>query len=376
MKKNFFGVFLFAALGMVMSAPMVFADINRNVIDAVKLGYNFRFNESSRLLEDYIKKNPDSLDGYAGRIIYDFLIINQDSDRDNIDLIILHLKELEEKADIAYAKSSSIQNRFYQCFTDYYLMKSYALTENWVKSFTHASRARTAALELKPDIEKIPDLYFIIGDQDYSSSLAPGGLKSAMKFFDFNPERANSLAMIETAMKKGQLVREEAKMYYISSCLYVEKKYPAALGATDDFLAEFPDNLSARYYKIDILLRMQDTAQAQALLDSINKGSMAALLKGKWAARNEQMKGNIFNAKGNYSEALEFYHRAVDSDNLSNYTYTEITLEMGKLYDVLGKRKEAREWFWSCEKSSGLVIQREEARILRQDGYSSTKGSY
>ncbi len=370
MKKQFC-CFLFAVL---LSPAAIFAEFNMDVLDAVRNAYNFKFAESGRLLEEFIKKNPENLDGYAGRIIYDFLIINQDPDEKNIETIISHLKDLEIRADEACKKNNSSENRFFQCFTDYYLMKSLALSQNWAGSFSHAAKARSVALELKKEIRNIPDLYFIIGEQDYSSSLAPGSFRPAMKLFDFNPERLESLSMIETAMEKGLLTRQEAKIYYISSCIYIEKKYQRALDITDEFLVEFPDNLSARFYKIDILLRMGELEKAEKLLEA--SASEPYLLKGKWAARNTQMKGNLYNAKGNYTEALKLYSVAVEAEKLSNYTYTEITLEMGKLYDILGNRKEARQWFWKCEKSSGLAIQKEEAKTLRQEGYKGSRGSY
>ncbi|MDX9801383.1 MAG: hypothetical protein RBT69_08620 [Spirochaetia bacterium] len=346
------------------------------IVKAIRYSYNFQFDKAGELIDQYISANPDDLEGLAGRIIYDFLVINQYPDKKNIEVILKHLDEYSEKIDLLLKQKDSIQNNFYRCFADYYYMKSYALNNEWISSFSHATKSKSAAEKLIVHIDKLPDLYFILGDQYYTASLLPDTMQPLLKAFSFNPDSESGLKYLELAMEKGVLTRQEAKIFYISSAIYIEKDYEKALSVTEEFLHNFPDNLTAVFYKIDILLRKKDTGQAKKMLDIIEKDISAGKVKGKWISRYQQMYGNWYNTNGDYKKAIEYYEKALKYGQISSYTYTEITLETGKLYDVLGDRGSARSWFWKCEKSKGLLIQREEAKIHRENTYKGSRGSY
>ena len=88
--------------------------------------------------------------------------------------------------------------------------------------------------------------------------------------------------------------------------------------------------------------------------------------------------GNYYNALGDYGRALELYNKAIEIDDISDYAFAEITLEMGKLYDILGDRRRARASYWKCEKSGGLILHREEEkssvqRLLKDQGHPTDR---
>jgi len=360
----------------VFPAAAAVTEEKSKIVSAIRYSYNFQFEKADELINQYIADNPEDLDGHAGRIVYDFLIINQNPDKKNIETILEHLDDYSKKIDNLLKQADTVQNRFHRCFADYYYMKSYALNNDWLASFSHASRSRSAAVELEKNIDSLPDLYFILGDQDYTTALVPETLQPFMKLISFSPDPDSGLKYLELAMQNGVLTRQEAKIFYISSAIYIEKNYDKALSVAEEFLSNFPENLSARFYKIDILLRKKDVLQAGKLLEVIEKEIASGRVTGKWISRYNQMCGNYHNTKGEYEKAIEYYEKALSFEQISNYTYTEITLETGKLYDVLGNRGRARSWFWKCEKSKGLLIHREEAKIHRENGYSERRGSY
>jgi tetratricopeptide (TPR) repeat protein len=360
---------------IIVSFP-VRADINREIITSIKYAYNFQFDESRKILEKYILDNPDDPGGYAGRVVYDFLIINQNPDKNNIAVILNNLRDFELRIDILLQQDNSAENRFYKCFIDYYFMKSHALNSSWLQSFSRASKSRALALDLREYLDILPDLYFILGDQDYTSSLVPQSIQPFMKAVSFKPDPETGLKLIEKAMQKGVLTRYEAMMFYISSLIYIEKDFPGALEVTEMYLEKFPANLSARFYKIDLLLRDKRIDDARQILNQLDKDIASGKIGGKWISRYYQMYGNYYNSLGNYNTAIEYYEKALEYGDISGYTLAEITLETGKLYDITGDRKNARLSYWRCEKSGGLIIHREEAKLLRDKGYSGTRGSY
>ena len=258
------------------------------ITDAIRYAYNLRFDKAEEIISKYIKENPDNLTGYAGRAVYDFLVINQNPDQENIDTIFKNLREFEEILDNRLSRDNSVETRFYKCFADYYFMKSYALNRNWISSFRSASRSRSLALELKEHIDILPDLYFILGDQDYTASLVPSSLEPLMRFVSFSPDRAKGLRLLEKAMEHGVLTRHEARMFYISSMIYVEGNFKKALELTDSFLEDFPENLTAVFYRADILLRKGRIIEAVRMLDRIDAIYIKGGLAGKWLSKYHQ----------------------------------------------------------------------------------------
>ena len=88
------------------------------------------------------------------------------------------------------------------------------------------------------------------------------------------------------------------------------------------------------------------------------------------------MTGNFSNSRGDYREAIELYKQAMEFSDISGYTATETALEIGKLYDIIGNRKEAVKAYKVCAKGNGLELQKEEARVLQRSPYTESRGSY
>ena len=61
---------------------------------------------------------------------------------------------------------------------------------------------------------------------------------------------------------------------------------------------------------------------------------------------------------------------------ISGYTATETALEIGKLYDIIGNRKEAVKAYKDSAKGNGLELHKEEARVLQRRPYTENRGSY
>ncbi|MGL1894464.1 MAG: hypothetical protein OCD02_22755 [Spirochaetaceae bacterium] len=361
-------ILLFFTLSLTISA--------NSVNSAIELAYNFQFDESQKSLDRYRNFNPSDIDGDLGQIIFDFLMIKQNPTKDNFKKIYSVLKDTEKKIKKKLKKENNTKDELNLCLVNYYYMKSYALENKWLTTLRYAVEARKISLTLADKVEDIPDLYFILGEQNYTTALAPKGLKPLLEHFDFVPDRQKGIKLIEVAAKKGHLTKYEATVMYISSSIYIEKDYDGAYRESVTFLKEFPNNLSVQFFYIDTLLRKGITDEPKKLLGEISKRIDSGEVKGKWIPRYIQMLGNLSNVDGDYEKAITYYRDAIKYKDISGFTATEINLEMGKLLDIIGNRKSAISTYKSCIKGQGLELHKDEARELKSSPYKGAKASY
>jgi len=344
--------------------------------EAIKLAYNFQFSTSEKVLDDYQRRNPVELPGDMGRIVYTVQLLSQNPMEQNFDRMYDHLKNTKKKVTSDLKNGENDLLHFYQCFIHYYYMKSYALEDRWFKTLKHAMKARKLTVELMDRIDDFPDLYFIIGDQNYTTSLVPEYLKPLLKALKFTPDRYGGYEFIRLAIEKAEFTRYEAALMYIASSLYVERDYVNSYKTSELFIQQFPGNLSVRFFIIDLQLHKGNIEEAEQLMDGARDDFDAGRLKGKWIPRYIQMTGNISNFKGDYRKAIDLYKQAMEFSDISGYTATETSLEIGKLYDIIGDRKEAVKAYKECEKGNGLELHKEEARVLQRSPYTENRGSY
>lgn len=349
---------------------------NPEVDKAIRLAYNFQFIASEAALDDFQRRNPEDLQGDIGRIVYNFLLLKQNPVEQNFNKIYDHLKSTKKRVDKAFNNNENDLLRFYLCFIHYYYMKSYAMEGRWLRTLAHASKARKLAVELKDRIDDFPDLYFILGDQNYTTSLVPEYLKPLLKVLNFTPDRYGGFSFIRQAVEKADFTKYEAALMYIASSLYVERDYLSALEASEIFIKEFPGNLSVQFFLIDLLLRKGDIEEAELLMESARNDFNMGRIKGKWVPRYIEMTGNVSNFRGDYRKAIELYEKAMEFPDISGYTATEIALETGKLYDIIGNREEAVRAYKVCAKGNGLELHKEEARVLQRSPFTESRGSY
>lgn len=359
----------------VFSMPL-FGESFLEVDQAIQLAYNFQFDQAEDSLLSFRQRNPDDFQGDLGQVVYDFMRIKQNPLDENFKRLYRDVDVAENKLENLLDEGDSTLLVFYQCFLDYYLMKSYALEERWIYTASYALKARELAVELENELTTLPDLYFILGEQDYTTALVPDYLEPLLRGLNFTPDKEVGLANIHRASMIGGLTRYEATLMYISSCLYIEQDFPAAIKASEAFLKEFPGNLSVRYFNIDLMLRTNRITEAEYWIERLESEIVQDGVAGKWIPRQIQMKGNLFNAQGDFARAVESYEEALTYDELSGYTATEITLEMGKLLDILGRRREAEAVYKECYRGNGMSFQRDEARALKKDAYTGSRGSY
>jgi len=370
---------LLLLLGLMLPASVA-ASMNPQIEQAIRHAYNFDFESASRLLAQYRQHSPGSPLNQIAAVIYRFLLINQNPDEDNFTRMYQALEEAEQRlgstASPAPSGDDPLTLEFFQCLVDYYYMKTCALDGSWVRSVRHAVRARRSALALRDAGYANPDLPYILGDQDYSTALVPPHLKLFLAPLNFTPDREAGISHILQTVKQGGLMQPEAAIMYISANIYVEHDYRVAMDTVKDFLQDYPGNLTARFYFIDLLLREGDLASADQLLTSLNAQHLSGSLSGKWEARLLQMRGNRLNAAGDYRGAVALYQQALGHPDFNGFSATEAALEMGKLLDILGDRQGAREAYRLSYRSRGLELLKTEARELRSQGFSGSTGSY
>jgi len=363
-------------LTMMILLGMINSISTTEIEKAIQFAYNFQFTEAEEVLNRYRLNSPDDFQGIIGQIIYDFMRIKQNPLDENFDRMYSDLDEAEEVIENLSHLIPEQHVIFYTCFVEYYAMKSYALEERWLHTASHALEARKLAVQLEDNFIDYPDLLFILGEQDYTTSLAPDYLKPLLKGLNFSPDRTGGLENINIAVSDGGLTRYEAALFYIGACIYTEKDYSEAMAKAEAFLNELPENLSVRFFYIDLLLRMGQISEAESWMDHFQTRFDNGEINGKWVPRFIQMKGNLYNARGQYDDAVDFYQKALEFDTISGYTATEIALETGKLLDILGRRREAIDAYKMCYRGSGLTLQKDEAKALKKEAYIEERGSY
>lgn len=366
---------LYGIIGLLLLAAPVTAASSR-VSEAIKLSYNFQFEQANALLEVQRQQQPASPEGYIGQIIVDFLLLQQNPRTEHFTSSYANLEKAEAAAAQLKKTQSSTDNDFFQCIIHYYYMKTYSLDKKWLQTVASANKSRKLALELEPYSRQYPDVLFILGDQDYTATLVPGYLKPLFKAFKFRAERAAGLNNIRQALVSGEYTRHEAAQLNITFTTYIEKDYYEAQRSAEKFLIDFPENISVRFMYIDILLRQGDLEKARTLLAAAGQQVARLPAGSKWQPRYLQMQGNMLNAQGAYRDSIAQYLAALARPELSAVSVGEILLEMGKLYDILGDRSAAIAAYHDCEKSSGLEVHKEEARMYARTPWTEARASY
>ncbi|MBU0934931.1 MAG: hypothetical protein KKI09_15970 [Spirochaetes bacterium] len=346
------------------------------VNQAIRLSYNFQFDQAKRLLESHRQQQPADPEGYIGQIIIDFLQLQQDPRPAHFEASYANLEKAEALAKQLQPAQSDTDSDFFFCIIHYYYMKTYSLDKRWLATVASANRSRKLALDLEAYSQQYPDVLFILGDQDYTATLVPGYLKPLFQAFNFRAERAEGLNNIRQALEHGLYTRFEAAQLYITLTTYIEKDYSSARASAEQFLVDFPNNLSVQFMYIDILLRQAEISRARELLASSEQSVRVLPANSKWHPRLLQMQGNQLNAQGMYRQAIARYQEAMVNPNISAVSVGEMYLEIGKLYDILGERRSAQAAYRDCEKSDGLEVHKEEARQYVRNAWPKQRASY
>jgi len=346
------------------------------VSEAIRLSYNFQFDEAIQVLETLRLQQPAEPENHIGQIIVDFLLLQQDPRPANFASSYANLERAKTLAAQQQRSQASPASDFFFCLVQYYSMKTFSLDKRWLATVASASQSRKLALELQQYSNQFPDVLFILGDQDYTATLVPGYLKPLFRAFNFRATRAEGLHNIRQAMQNGRYTRYEAAQLDITLTTYIEKDYPTARASSERFLEDFPENLSVRFMYIDILMRQSELDAAKVLLADTEQTVQLLPTSSKWLPRYKQMQANLLNAQGLYRQAIAVYQQALNNPNTSAVSVAEMYLETGKLHDILGDRASAQAAYLACIKSDGLELHKEEARQYNQQAWLSPRASY
>lgn len=367
---------VYVLIGLMVCTGVLSGSIHPSISQAISLAYNFDFDAAGRLLDSQGRQRPDDYQVLIGRLVFDFLRLQQSPRPDLFAVSYANLAKAEDQAKSMARSRPGTEADFFLCMVQYYYMKTYSLDRRWLQTVSAASQSRRLALALEPHGAQFPDILYILGDQDYTATLVPGYLKPLFHAFNFRAGRAAGLANIRRAGSTGYYTRLEAGQLYITLTTYVEKDYNNALAAAEAFLGEAPGNLSVYFMHVDILLRKGELARARQLLEDGERLLAGQTADSKWWPRYRQMQGNLHNAQGRYRDAIALYQQALAAPALSAVSVGEIYLEIGKLQDVLGDRAAALAAYRACEKSSGLELHKEEARQYQRSPWPERRGSY
>jgi tetratricopeptide (TPR) repeat protein len=245
-----------------------------------------------------------------------------------------------------------------------------SLKRAWWASFRAGSKSHRYHKELLEKRPKLYDAYLTTGVFDYVT----GSLGWETRWLAFllghsgDKERGREL-LRQTAAHSG-LFGDDARV--ILALIYTrERRYQAAFDEMSILLKRHPNNYLVHLDMggIALLMRRPEAAltiyrdvlrKAREHQDRYERLEMAGILN---------RLGVAFRHKGEMQESIRHFERALAQPNLSGHSRVVAHLEMGKTYDVMGRREQAVREYQTVLGLEDFADSRGEARELLERPY-------
>jgi len=201
------------------------------------------------------------------------------------------------------------------------------------------------AKELEPENF---DIAFALGLLDYHIGHLPGLTRFLSSLFVTSGDPQKGLQDLKIAAQKGYFFKDLAKAELLSAYANFEKQPERALPLARELNERFPHNYNILFALANVLSELGRSDEAFSVAREIENGikSGAPPFRPELWPRHSQLMGKIYFDKGEYTQASEYFRRALQDHSSYNARVRAWALvRLGMIHDVRKERNLAEEYY-------------------------------
>ena len=278
-------------------------------------------------------------------------------DLDDEEYDDLFLEQLEQSIDfcddILDDNSDNIDALFFKGGSLGFRGRLYSIRENWLDAAADGKDALPLVYEAFNLDSTNVDVQFGFGIYNYYADVIPEKypfLKPVMFFFP-SGDKNKGLEQLANAATNGKFTRIESKYFLMTLYYKFEENYNLALKFADELIDEFPTNPIFQKFYARILRRLSritlSTEEFREIYKRCNENMIGYSDKSKREAA--YYLGDDEWRKADFEKAIKYYRECSDLsisfDQADDGFNVVAMLQLGKIYDVLGQRENAKYYY-------------------------------
>jgi len=324
--------------------------------EGIRLAYNLDFDEATRKFNQLIELEPENPQGYLLQSVsfYYRYQLAENHKAFGKEFLALSKKTIRKAERLRSAPDRKLDAMFYLGTSNMYLAAYYGWESRWVKAFWYGRKGISYLEKLVARDPDYYDAYLGLGLYRYYTDILPKLAKPVTFLLGLHPDRVQGIKYLELAAQKGTYSRAEALLFLGSIYLYIEKDYRKSLVYLEELSNLYPENasylmlLGENYEK----LKLKDLAleTLKKLVSDPDATRFPVLVISSYFRLGNLYynKKDLPKAIRNYQEALR--HASQSTGNI-RWVFALGNLNLGRSFDLLGRRKEAVQYYRKVKKS-------------------------
>lgn len=278
-------------------------------------------------------------------------------DLDNEEYDDLFLDQLEESIDfcdeILDENPNNIDAIFFKGGSLGFRGRLYSIRENWFDAAADGKDALPLVHRAYALDSTNVDVQLGFGIYNYYADVIPERypfLKPVMFFFP-KGDREKGLLQLKNAAENGKYTRIESKFFLLTLYYKFEEDNTAALNYAEELVQQFPYNPTFQKYYARILRRLSEITKSTEEFEK-----MYERCENNTRGYNDKVKreasyyiADKFWRQGDFEKAIKYYKEcsqlSISFDQEDDGFNVVSLLQLGKIYDILGKRDKAKYYY-------------------------------
>ncbi len=323
----------------------------------MKLAYNLHFDRATETFDELIKLKPDNPRGYLLQAV-NFYYRHQLEENSEVfakQFVKLATTAIERSKSKLGNKEQRLDALFYLGTANMYLAAYHGWQSNWLRAYWYGKDGIGYLERVIAADSTYYDAYLGLGLYHYYTDVIPKIAKAVTFLLGFEADRQKGLEELELAAAHGKYSRAEALLFLGSIHLYVEKDYEKSRQFFEELARLYPENASYSMLLGEAYQKLGKNEQAaqtlHQLVDQIPQPPRFPVLVSSSFFRL----GNVYYNMRELPQAIKYYQdalkHATQSTGEVQWIFALANLNLGRSYDLIGKRDIALEYYRRVKKS-------------------------
>jgi len=342
----------------LVNSKELIEDNTDEILEGVKSIYRLDYNRSYEIFLENFETHPLSP---FGLIAVEWLKNQQ------IESMKRANDKLEQdiKRVASYYKEKLENNR-----EDYYSLFYYGLTlglkarlslakKDWLGILINGYKSVKYMKRAIDNIKDDYDVYLPVGLFSYYVGISSSYMKIASYILDIAGSKEEGLEYMKLTADSGKYGKYEAQGVLAFVYLYIEGNYNESLKYSRLLSEEFDENPYYKYLMAEAYLEIGQLDKVIELTKGIEKylPDLNNRVKRENEFRYNLLKGSIYLYTNQLYDSEKFLTKCLNFDDFDlNYELGNLYLRLGFLYDMLGKRTNAKFWYRKAIESDNRSI--------------------
>ncbi|MCZ6818631.1 MAG: tetratricopeptide repeat protein [Calditrichaeota bacterium] len=369
----------------VLVLPCVASEANYEKLRAqgMDLAYNLRFEQATSLFDQLIQLDPQNPNGYLLQAVNSYYRYQLG---ENSAVHAKNFLNLAEEAIVAarrqLAKKEHALDAMFCLGTAHMYIAAYHTWEsNWLRAYWYGKEGINYLKRVVDKDATYFDAYLGLGLYHYYADVLPRFAKAVTFVLGIDSDKRKGLAELELAAEQGTYSRAEALLFLGSIHLYIEKDYQKSLTYFKKLAELYPENGSYLMLLGESYQKIGENEKAIATLTQLVREEKTSRFPVLVVSSYFRL-GNLYYNTRNLPKAVENYQRSLQfaSGSTGNvgWVFALANLNIGRSYDLLGRRREALKYYRKVRKADHkhayeLAQERIKTPLSKGNGYARNR---